>query len=257
MRYISTGILGSLLHRQSLRRWEDLAETAKTAPLEGLREIRTAANALNQRTGTVINTANLRLARPVVGSNAMKLPPSTDWSFRPPLWRVPQSPSGYAPARNNTTFSGDVTLYHDCKANALSLRQVRNSGPDDLAPYGLQLDSYHFDGGFLSLVVRAPQDVVKDLKKTHILRVTTHIESERPISMTLRLNLKNGPNTEQVSKEIGDTSGRAITQFDMAYVPFNETRAEHLWFDLFFETPSMNAVRIRDLTFSRHRRADL
>ena len=49
----------------------------------------------------------------------------------------------------------------------------------------------------------------------------------------------------------------AAVEFDLAYTRFNETRVEQVWLDLFFESPSMNRVEIRDITLSRHPRAEL
>ncbi len=252
-----SGFLESARHRQTLRRWEALGRTATSAPLRDLRRLRTFAQELGQRVQAVQRTADLRLAKPPVGSTEMKLPPSTDWSHRPALWRIAQTPSGYAPARNEAGFAGEATLYHDDRTNSLSLRQIRNSAPGLLAPYGVQIDIYQFSGSFLSLVVRAPADALDGLTKNHILRLTSHITSERPIEVTARINLKNGPNTEQVSTAVKSRETPVATEFDMAYVPFNETRAEHLWVDLFIDSPPMNVVRLLDLSFSRHRRAEV
>lgn len=257
MREYSTGLINSYLQKRSLRRWERLATLARTTNLGSLRELRTAARAIGQRVGDVNHIAEARLIRPVIGSNAMDLPPSTDWSHRPDLWAGPLSPTGYAPAKNNTHIGNAVTLYHDCKQQMLSLRQVRNTRPDDLAPFGLQMDVFTFDGSFLSLVIKAPDDVVKGLTKKHVLRLSLKSESERPIEINARLNLKHGPNTEQVNKAINTANSECHVEFDLAYVPFNETRGEHIWFDLFFDSPSMNKVTITDLTLSRHTRSNL
>jgi len=253
----ATGFLGSRRHLQTLRRWEKLARVAASAPPDVLKQLRSRARGLDERVRTVETIASLRLSHPPIGSGEMKLPPSTDWSYRPTLWRVPQMPAGHAPARNEAGFGRDVTLYHDDKGGMLTLRQMRNSGSDDLAPYGLLMDIFDFAGSFLSLVIRAPENGVEGLEKHHILRLTTHIISEQPIEITVRLNLKNGPNTEQVTRRLDTRTPFAVTEFDVAHVPFKEGRAGHLWFDLFFESPEMNAVKITDLTFSRHRRAEV
>jgi uncharacterized protein DUF6478 len=252
-----TGKFGSYIQNRNLRKWERLADHARTAPLANLRDLRISARALGQRIGTVNHIAEARLIRPVIGSNAMDLPPSTDWSYRPDLWAGPVAPSGFAPAKNDTHIGKEVTLYHDCKRQMLSIRQVRNTDHTDLAPFGLQMDVFTFEGSFLSLVVKAPDDVVKGLTKKHILRLSLRAESERPLEMSARLNLKHGPNTEQVSKEIKLVTDESVVEFDLAYVPFTETRAEHIWFDLFFDSPSMNKTNLRDLTLSRHVRSSL
>ena len=52
----------------------------------------------------------------------------------------------------------------------------------------------------------------------------------------------------------GDT---VMVEFDLAYTKLNEKRVEAMWIDLIFEGPEMNQVTIRDITFSRHPRAEL
>jgi uncharacterized protein DUF6478 len=257
MRKSMTGKIGSYIQNRTLRRWERLADHARNASLSELRDIRTASRALGQRVGSVNHIAEARLIRPVIGSNAMDLPPTTDWSHRPDLWAGPVTPLGFAPAKNQTEIGHEVTLYHDCKRQMLSVRQVRNTDAIDLAPFGLQMDVFTFEGSFLSLVIKAPDDVVKGLTKKHILRLSLRAQSERVLEMSARMNLKHGPNTEQVSKEINIAADANVVEFDLAYVPFTETRAEHIWFDLFFDSPSMNKTVLRDLTMSRHVRSSL
>ena len=46
-------------------------------------------------------------------------------------------------------------------------------------------------------------------------------------------------------------------EFDLAYTKINENRINSAWLDLIFEAPEMNQVVLRDLTFARHRRANL
>jgi len=257
MRDISSGFLGSFIFKRTLRRWERLEEFARSANLANLRDLRARSVALSQRLSTINHIAETRLTRPVIGSDAMDLPPSTDWSHRPDIWKGPISPTGYAPAKNNTRFGDEVTLYHDCKTPNVSLRQVRNHRLNDLAPYGVQLDVFNFEGSFLSLVLQVPESVTEGLKKKHILRVSLDLTSERPLEMTARLNLKHGPNTEQVSRTVEQAPEGSEVEFDLAYIPFNETRAEQFWIDIFFESPSMNQVRIHDIVLSRHPRAEL
>lgn len=257
MRNLIAGIINGFLHRRTLRRWERLGQTAQTISLDQLRDIRTTARALSERVTSVLHTAEMRLTRPVLGSNAMLLPGATDWSYRPLLWAGPVVPPGFAPARNKTEIGQEVTVFHDCKEPGLSIRQIRNTRSEDLAPCGLQMDIFNFDGSFLSLVLKAPDEIVKDLQKKHVIRLTLRLESERPIEINARLNLKNGPNTEQVSHHVKHARDGSSTEFDLAYVPFNPNKAEHIWIDLFFDSPEMNQVTIYDLTLSRHPRAEL
>ena len=151
----------------------------------------------------------------------------------------------------------EVTLFHDCEFSELTLRQIRNVHEEDLAPYGLRMDVFQFDGSFLSLVLDLPHEAVSGLKRTHLVRIDCIIEMEKPIEIFARLNVRHGPNTEQIVRELPLQDKQTMVEFDLAYSKLNEKRAEAAWVDLLFEGPDMNQVTIRDLTFTRRPRADL
>jgi hypothetical protein len=83
------------------------------------------------------------------------------------------------------------------------------------------------------------------------------IEVEKPLEVFVRLNIKHGPNTEQVVREIPLNQEEAMVEFDLAYTKLNEKRVDAIWIDLIFEGPEMNQVTLRDLTFSRYPRAEI
>ena len=58
-------------------------------------------------------------------------------------------------------------------------------------------------------------------------------------------------------RELPHDAPDALVEFDLAYSRLNEKRVERAWLDLIFETPDMNQVTLRDLTFARFRRAAL
>lgn len=238
--------------KRALQRWRRLAERARTANFRNLRRILTMSQALSEQISTTQNAVRARLYRP---SDPRGFPTSTDWSCRPDFWASPMHARGYAPANPQTRLSDQVTLYHDCKTPGLCVRQISPTESDKTDAFGLSMEVFAFDGSFLSLVLHAPNSSVEGLKKTYILRVWMIIECERPVDISLRLNLQHGPNTEQVSKDVTLKDGVALVEFDLAYMPFRENRVEQIWFDLFFDHPSMNAIRIHDLVLSRHRRA--
>jgi len=150
-----------------------------------------------------------------------------------------------------------VTLFHDCAHSELSLRQLRNSREADLAPYGLRMDVFAFDGSFLSLVLDFPQQAVDGLTRRHLIRMDTIVELEKPLEIFARLNIKHGPNTEQIVRELPLNEEEIMVEFDLAYSSLNEKRVERAWIDLIFENPQMSQVVLRDVTFSRRPRADL
>jgi hypothetical protein len=153
-------------------------------------------------------------------------------------------------------MTNELVIFHDCKSREITLRQQRNSRDIDLSPFGVALEIFHFDGSYLSLVVEVPPSSCEGLKKTHLIRLACVVERERPTRIYARLNVKHGPNTEQILLTLPDTD-EAMVEFDLAYSQLIEARAERMWIDLMIEDPAMNRITFRDLNLSRYPRADL
>ena len=151
----------------------------------------------------------------------------------------------------------EIQLFHDCAVSELTLRQIRNQKAEDLAPFGLRLDVFRFDGSFLSLVVDLPKEAIDGLQKRHLIRLTVLADVEKPIEIFARLNIRHGPNTEQVVLELPMDRAEKTVEFDLAYTDLNEKRTEAAWIDLIFEGPEMNQITLRDLTLCRYPRAEL
>jgi hypothetical protein len=253
----STSLLDRLTHRRMMRRWARVARNAADMPLAVLRQNRAAARLLRTHLDRLIHSADERLALPAVGSSSFQKPHNADWSWRPQLWRGPLATPGMSTVQSKSMMGEEVTLFHDCKYSELTLRQLRNLREEDLAPYGLRMDVFKFDGSFLSLVVDLPADATRGLKKTHLVGMNCIVEMEKPLEIFARLNIKHGPNTEQIVRELPLHEEDIIVEFDLAYSNLNEKRVEKAWIDLIFEGPEMNQVVLRDLTFSRRPRAQL
>ena len=236
--------------------WQQAAAGADQLDPGALRGLRGKAWALRRDLERVIHTADARLMSPGLGSNAIQAPLGSDWTWRPDLWRGPVFPHGIAAAESRSRM-GEATLFHDCTDSEITLRQIRNSGADDLAPFGLRMDVFRFDGSFLSLVLDLPEAAVTGLRLNHLIRLDTAIELEKPLEIFCRLNIKHGPNTEQIVRELPHRQGACHVEFDLAYSRLNKKRIEKAWVDVIFEVPRMNQIRLRDLTFARHPRAEL
>lgn len=152
-------------------------------------------------------------------------------------------------------LGSEATLFHDCQLSELTLRQLRNQREEDLAPYGVRMDVFKFDGSFLSLVINLPPGATDGLKRSRLLRMSSIIEMEKPLEIFARLNIKHGPNTEQIVRELPLHEAEIVVEFDLAYSNLNEKRVEKAWIDLIFEGPEMNEVTLRELTFTRRPRA--
>ena len=250
-------LIDRLFHRRVLRRWDKLADRVVSADLIALRAMRTRAREVRRRVDKVLFVADGRLALPLIGTNAIQRPLHSDWAYRPELWRGPMSPPGFAAIESKSSIGDEVTLFHDCKISELTARQVRNTREDDLAPFGLRIDVFRFDGSFLSLAIELPKSSVEGLLRRHLLRLTMSVEMEQPLEIFARLNIQHGPNKEQLVREIPLGEEDAIVEFDLAYTKLNEKRVERAWIDLIFEGPEMNQIVLRDITMTRRPRAEV
>ncbi|MEM5520596.1 DUF6478 family protein [Sulfitobacter sp. AS59] len=257
MAKFGTQLLNAAVSRWTSRRWARNARKANDVPLETLRWQSQEAWALKTRLDGFIQAAQERMALPVVGSTKFSKPHNADWSWRPALWRAPLPVPGLSSAKTKAKLGTEVTLFHDCALSELGVRQLRNLREADLAPYGLRLDVFRFDGSFLSLVLDLPEGFVDGLKRTHLLQLRTIVEMEKPIEIFARLNIRHGPNTEQIVRELPVDQPDVMVEFDLAYSTINEKRVEKAWIDLIFEGPEMNEIILRDMTFSRRPRAPL
>ncbi len=244
-------------HKKQLRQWQGGSTEAKKISLSELRQLRKRANQIRRQMDAVNHVAVSRLTLPVIGSKAIRKPARTEWSHRPEAWSGPVRPVGVAAIRSKTRIGNELTVYHDCRNSELSLRQVRNTRESDFAPFGIRLDVFNFDGSFLSLAIEMPPESVSGLKRNHLLRLNMIVESERPQEIFARLNLRHGPNTEQIVRELDLASRDIWVEFDLYYTQYNEIRGSSMWVDLIFEGPSMNQVTIRDITMIRRPRASI
>lgn len=257
MSKLGFSFLDGKVHARTVMRWARAARQAATVDLPVLRRQRSRARLLRSHLDRLIHTADERLALPMIGSNSFPKPHNADWAWRPELWRGSLPTPGLSAVQTKSMLGDEVTLFHDCAFSELTLRQLRNLREEDLAPYGLRLDVFKFDGSFLSLVVDLPDDGIKGLRRTHLLRMDVIVEMEQPLEVFARLNIRNGPNTEQIVRELPLQEENISVEFDLAYSNLNEKRVERAWIDLIFEGPEMNQVILRDLTFSRRPRASL
>ncbi|PKP69153.1 MAG: hypothetical protein CVT82_12120 [Alphaproteobacteria bacterium HGW-Alphaproteobacteria-4] len=249
--------LDRILIRRALAHWHRAARLADRMRLGLLRAVRDDAMQLRREIDRVLHVADARLTLPLIGTDAIRRPMGTDWAWRPELWHGPVVPAGHSGLLSRAMLGSEATVFHDCPVSELTARQIRNRRETDLAPYGLRMDVFRFDGSFLSLVLDLPPDAVQGLRLNHLIRLDCKVEVERPLEIFARLNVRHGPNTEQVVRELPLGQDDVWVDFDLAYTKINEKRVEKAWIDLIFEGPEMNQIVIRDLTLSRRPRAEL
>ncbi len=245
-----------LLEKGTLRRWDRAARAAETLDLNELKALRNRARSLSRHVDRVLHVAEGRFAQPLDGKAGIRRPMHSDWAWRPELWAGPVKASGFATVENRTAIGGEAKIFHDCSLSELSVRQVQNIRPEDIAPYGVRMDVFKFDGSFLSLAIDLPPEGVEGLTKRHILRLEIRVETEKPLEIFGRINVRHGPNVEQLVREFEGSNGEMFIEFDMASTRLNATRIERAWIDLIFEGPEMNAIQLRDVTLSRRPRAE-
>ncbi len=253
-------VLDQVRFSRMLRRWSMAADEAAEMNLAGLRGLRGRARQIRREVDRVIHQAESRLAAPP--NLSLAGPPGTDWIWRPEIWRGPLPHPGLVRVPARTDIAPGATLFHDCRDSEILYRQIANDRPGDRCPFGLRLDVFGFDGSFLSLAVDLPLAAAEGLKMRHLVRLEALIEMERPIGILARLNIKHGPNIEQLVRDLPVEPGARgeaplMVEFDLAYSKLNEKRIEKLWLDLIFDGPAMNMITLRDLTLSRRPRAEL
>lgn len=253
----SNSLLDRLAQGRMLARWERAGrKVSRLGPAE-LAQLRDDAQSLRRTLDRVLFRAEEHLALSVAGGDGIERPLGCDWIWRPDLWRGPVVPAGRVGIESRTGIGADATLFHDCHDSEITLRQIRNRAPQDAAPFGLRLDVFRFDGSFLSLVLDLPETGVAGLKRNHLIRLAMSVELERPLEIFCRLNVKHGPNTDQLVREMPLSGGADFVEFDLAYTKMNEKRVEKAWVDLIFEGPQMNQILLRDLSVARHPRANI
>jgi hypothetical protein len=255
LRYDS--LLDRLLHRRVLNRWRRASEQAAASDAEDLRRMGSKARQLRRALDQVIHVADARLTLPMIGMDSIRKPWGTDWAWRPEVWRGRIAVPGQATIPARAVVVDGTTIYHDCRRSELTFRQIRNTREADLAPFGFRLDVFRFDGSYLSLAIDLPAEAAQGLRLTHLLQIETLVEIEKPLEIFARLNIKHGPNVEQLVREFPVGAEAVMVEFDLAYTKIDDRRVERIWIDLIFEVPEMNQIILRDVTITRRPRAEL
>lgn len=250
-------LLDRYFSRKAVGHWKRTAQNAPHEDLPLLRQQRDQARVLRAQLDRLIQIADGRLTRPHIGTQNFPRPLGTDWAWRPDLWGSPLPVTGLVSLSRKAQLDDSVALFHDCPLAEIAVRQIRNNGEKDLAPFSLAIDVFSFQGSFLSVSVELPGSSAEGLTRQHLVRTHVTVDRERPAEVFARLNIQNGPNTEQVLRKLEPQHATSDIDFDLAHLSLNERRIEKMWLDLIIQDPGMNRVVLRDLTLCRHHRADL
>jgi len=234
------------LFKRNLVRWTQEADRAERTDLPRLKALRKRAWSLRGQLDRLIAQSESRL-RP---APAITRPLGADWTWRPDIFTKAQTLPLVGTDRSS--LCQGVTLFHDCALEEVGIRQIRD--PQSQAPFALQIDVFEFRGGFLSLAIDLPTEAVQGLRRKHVIMLSVRSTSERQGRIFARLNVRHGPNAEQLLAEV-DQNG--AVEFDLVYSKLNEARVEKMWLDLIFEDPRMNRIVLQDLTMIRRPRAEI
>jgi len=239
------------------RRWGKAERETQTSPTGQSGRERTQARRLRRALNNISFVAEKRMTLPMIEATVFPKMHATDWSWRPSLWREQWDVPSLSPVKKKTALGDGMMLFHDGTRPDLSLRQVCNTDAAELAPFGFRLDVSHFEGSFLSLAMDLPGDVLNGLKKRHLIRMDAIVEIEEPLTIYARLNIKHGPNTAQLVRELPLETSQCHIEFDLFSSDFNEKRLERMWVDLIFGNRQRTQLTIHDLVFSRCPRAEV
>ncbi|MFV0294148.1 MAG: DUF6478 family protein [Paracoccus sp. (in: a-proteobacteria)] len=253
--------LNRSLRQWAKAEWTRLGDTVPQVGSKGLRSLRDEARALRCDLDRFLLRTDQRVVASQTELAAIPLPGGTDWRWRPEALSARITPTGMAAPESGIRLGDSAAVWHDCNERALVLRQTQNAHVTDLAAFGLRLEVLGFTGSFLSLAVDLPDEALAGLSRNHIIRVETAMQAEQDLDIYARLNIGNGPNTEEQVHHLGRMQPEDIcthvTEFDLEMTEMNEKRLDKIWIDLIFEKPFMNAVVIREMIFSRHPRANV
>ena len=252
-----TGMMGRMLDARAMRLWDRAARRAPTMDLTELSRLRDHAAETKRHVDRTLLRAEERLALPMIGATEVPRPASADWAHRPATWREPAEPMGIVAPASGAALGEGLTLFHDSALSEITVKQRRLTGPADLAPFGLEIDVLAFGGSFLSLAVALPEDAAEGLRRSHIVAARMEIDVEHPLEIFARLNMRHGPNLEQMVREAPQEGGTALVEFDLGYSKVNDKRITDVWLDVIFDDPSFNRICLRDLTLARRPRAEM
>lgn len=243
--------------QREMQLWARQSDHLDDLTPDNLRDLRNRARKLSQVLTRLTARADQRLAAVTGKTGTIRRHPNGDWSYRPEVWTGPVHPRGHVPVKRGTRMGAELAIFHDCPLEEVTLQQIRNERTEVIAPYGLQMDIFAFEGTFLSFALDLPASVLEGLSNRHIVSVEADIDTEHGIEIFVRLNVEHGPNTEQVVRQIKEVEDTATAEFDLGYTELSGKRPDKVWLDFIFEGPSMNQITIFDLALTRRPRASL
>ncbi len=144
-----------------------------------------------------------------------------------------------------------MSIHHDGEGANLQISKAQDRTS------GVEISFQDFPGSFFSLAFALPEEGVKSLGRQDLLRIAMHSEADESFNAYARLNLRHGPNIEQVVRMFEIGNGDSFAEFDIFYTEFENQRATGVWIDLIFNDPAGKTIKIGDPVILRRVRASL
>ena len=241
------------LHRRVMRRIAREAAALEHLGPDGLARTAARAGALSRAAGALARAAGARAAGLGTMADLPDLPARTEWAERAAPWHM--GGRSACPAATGTGLAPGASLYHDGEADRLGARLWPTPGA--AARFGLVIDTTDFTGSYLSVSLALPAAALSGMTSQSLFRAAFDLSMDRPLSAYVRLNVRHGPNTEQLVRALDLERGQMAEEFDLFYADLLPETVSELWVDLIFERPELTRIDIRDAILSRRPRASL
>lgn len=180
------------------------------------------------------------------------VPHAADWAFRPAAWSAPQSHAEFAGIRSGTEIAPGIKLFHDHPEDAVTLRQSP-TGTEGPASCTLALAIETAGARFASLAVDLPEGACSGLERDFLVVCGLAIEGPDGTRAFARLNLRHGPNTEQMTQALA-VPGVPCAEFDLFHSDVDTDAVSAAWIDVIVADPVPGTYVIGDFTAFRRRR---
>ena len=178
------------------------------------------------------------------------LPPKTQWGYTPALWEHSFDQETAGNVLTGSEIAPRVNLHHDADQTDIAIRSNGVEG-------GLSFAINKFNGSFLSFAFGFPPDDANAIRRHDLIRIALHSTADKPFKAYARLNLRHGPNNEQIVRMIDIGHGDSFAEFDIFYSEFEPNRSSDAWIDLIFNDPEGLEFTLTQAVILRRVRATL
>ena len=121
----------------------------------------------------------------------------------------------------------------------------------------MPVETLDFAGSFVSLAIDLPEAAWKGITKGDLIQLDTQVSAETPMTIFARINVRHGPNTDEIVRGIDLSQQQCSVAFDLFYSAIEPDRVSGMWLDFICEKPVMSRVVIHELALSRRPRANV